>query len=307
MRQLLGPVLLVFLLAAACGSDSAEVTSGEEGSESATSVDKDGAEESRQPDDAPPGQDEELAKLNQALETWSENGHAQYSFGYLMQCECYFGPWDIDVENGDLVSFVVEDGDADSPPPYSTIEDIFNEIEATIAEGRIPVRVRYDEETGVPREYIWNEPEIPVDGGFTWTLETFDPEETGPDRDAMRDDLDAARRRWVVAELPDYDYTYEISCFCVSNGPFEVQVRSGAIVSITGPPDENLTDEFLDDVVPSIDEFFATIEEAIGDAESISMTYDSEFGNPTVVDVDYSSRAEDDEILHMLTLRPAQQ
>ena len=322
MRRILGPALLVLLLfATSCGSDPTEVSSGDETAQppddqtdlepespgESTDGGTDEVERPAEPENpgaALDGQHEERAKFEAALATWSENGQAQYTFGYGLQCECWQGPWDIVVENGDMQSFMVDDGEPGEDPPYATVEAVFDEIRATIDEGRVPVKVRYDDLTGVPQEYVWNEPELPVDGGFVFVLEYFEPRDGGPDRTMARVELEEARARWSEAGLDDYDYTYEIGCFCVSSGPFEVEVERGEITSITGPPDEGLDDAFLAEVVVTVDELFATIDEAIDTAEAFTLRFDETLGYPTLFDVDYSSMIADDEATHILDIRP---
>ncbi len=148
MRPLFSSVLLVLLLSTACGSDLIDVTSG------------DGLD-----------QQEEQTKLESARALWSAAGVTDYSFGYSMLCECDLGPWKVKVVNDE---FVGSTDDSGVNPAYKTINDVFEQIDATITEGRVPVRVTYDPESGVPTEFIWNEPELPLDGGFIWTLESFD-------------------------------------------------------------------------------------------------------------------------------------
>ncbi|MGI9606917.1 MAG: DUF6174 domain-containing protein [Acidimicrobiales bacterium] len=125
------------------------------------------------PDDPMDEQRKLLADARTRWESRDVEARSTYSFRYTLACECWQGPFDVLVDKGVAVHVDSGAGPGDAAP-YLTVEDVFDEIERTLAEGRIPVRVSYDTSTGVPVEYIFNEPELPVDGGFVFVLESFD-------------------------------------------------------------------------------------------------------------------------------------
>ncbi|RZV44270.1 MAG: hypothetical protein EX269_11935 [Acidimicrobiales bacterium] len=117
----------------------------------------------------------ELLSLTQARQRWADTNPGLYEWTYFMVCECFSGPWKMLIDNGQVLS--VDSGDAPETeaPPFATVESLFGEIERVLEEGRFPVRVNYDEVNGVPSVYVFNEPDLPVDGGFIFELEHFEP------------------------------------------------------------------------------------------------------------------------------------
>ena len=292
MQRILAVTLPIFLALASCGS-SASITS--------TTVDdlETGIEDSTDGEPSGPEWDE----LDAAWQRFASQNAASYSFSYTMQCECYFGPWDVTVQNGALASFVVEDGDPEADPPFLTVYDVFGQIQAALAAG-VPVRASYDPVTGVPVEFVYNEPALTSAGGFILSLGLFDPDQTGPERASMAADLAAARERWEAAGVADYDYILTVGCFCVSNGPFEVDVREATVVSIVGPPGESLSEELLAEVAPDVEGMFALIDEALREADVLSVTYDRDLGHVVRAIIDYSKDTSDDEFDYTIRLQP---
>ena len=292
MQRILALILPILLTLASCGS-SASVTS-------ATVDDRErGIEDSSDGEPSGPEWDE----LDAAWQRFASQNAASYSFSYTMQCECYFGPWDVRVQNGALDSFVVEDGDPEADPPFLTVYDVFGQIQAALADG-VPVRASYDPITGVPVEFVYNEPALASDGGFILSLELFDPDQNGPERVSMAADLAAARGRWESAGVADYDYVLTVGCFCVSNGPFEVDVRDAAVASIVGPAGESLSEELLAEIAPDVEGMFALVDEALREADVLSVTYDRDLGHVVRATIDYSTNTSDDELDYTSRLQP---
>jgi hypothetical protein len=112
--------------------------------------------------------------------------------------------------------------------PYASLEAIFDDIESTLNAGKVPVDVEYDNEFGFARSYIWNGPELPVDGGFILTVTAFDSDPPPGDPLLLQESVDALVR-WENSGLTDYDYTFTRTRFCPEEfvGPYGVEVRDG--------------------------------------------------------------------------------
>ena len=110
-------------------------------------------------------------------------------------------------------------------------------------------------------------------------------------------DLSAALRRWAGAAPPAYEITLRRTCFCPQEvvGPVVVTVRGGRVESrryLTGTPvDARFAESF-----PTVEGLFAFVDDAIRRrAAQITATYDSRFGYPANVFVDYEVNVADEE------------
>jgi hypothetical protein len=118
----------------------------------------------------------------------------------------------------------------------------------------------------------------------------------GP-REALR--LNRAERLWLSQHLPDYDYEYQIGCFCRFVGGVYVQVRGGVVMAATRAADgEALSPDELDEV-PSVLELFAIARQALEEADEVEIEYDPTLGYPTLIDIDWHDEAIDDEVVHI--------
>lgn len=112
------------------------------------------------------------------------------------------------------------------------------------------------------------------------------------------DDEDALRKaqvRWSSARVQDYTVVVQHLCFCGYVRPVRITVRSGAIVSSvdaeTGEPVPSYA------TVRDIAALFTLIRKAIDDgADRLEVTYDSQLGYPTFINIDYIKNAVDDEL-----------
>ncbi|HEX4932677.1 MAG TPA: DUF6174 domain-containing protein [Gemmatimonadaceae bacterium] len=122
---------------------------------------------------------------------------------------------------------------------------------------------------------------------------------TGPDDEWDREqrDLSRARRLWSAQRIDDYEFVVRRECFCPMGGvAVRVQVRNYLVVSreidLTGVAvPSSLAHQY-----PSIDGLFGLIQGAIDDrAYEITTRYDSSYGFPTDVYIDYDRRVVDEE------------
>ena len=169
---------LVVVVAAACGSD-------ESGGPTPTTPGNGSTTTTTSTTSTLPGatQRELLAK---ARATWLANRPGSYAMTYRISCECDGGPWTIQVAGGETVMAARVGIEPGREAPYRSVEAIFDEIEAALDEGEFPVDVEYDADFGYPRSYIFNEPELPVDGGFILAVTDFEPDPTPVDSQQRR-------------------------------------------------------------------------------------------------------------------------
>jgi hypothetical protein len=114
-----------------------------------------------------------------------------------------------------------------------------------------------------------------------------------PHPDGVQDRLDSARDQWNESAPSHYRFVHDEWAFAPSEGPVEIEVEDGEIVSAVivetdepAPPSRALTIEDLFDVVQ---------DELDGDPDDIHIRYDSDLGFPKSVDVDPIENAMDDE------------
>jgi hypothetical protein len=115
---------------------------------------------------------------------------------------------------------------------------------------------------------------------------------TDTDRAALR----ANNEVWRNRSVDDYTLTYQINCFCAEEwrGPFEVEVRDGAIVSIqyNGEAVDPERQQFY-----TVSGLFGLLEDAFDrNAEKVTVTYDEELGHPVEFYIDYNFGIADEEI-----------
>jgi hypothetical protein len=117
---------------------------------------------------------------------------------------------------------------------------------------------------------------------------------TAPDRE-----LRAARALWNQRGPTSYDITVARYCECLSSGPVLVSVRDGLVVSRTYL--SNSTDVGLEyaEGYPTIEGLFGRIDDARRQhAASVDVQYDPSFGFPSMISIDYSRPAVDDEVTY---------
>lgn len=249
--------------------------------------------------------------LEAARTTWAAKRPETYRFTFALACECDQGPWTLTVD-GDLLVDVSRDGPGipGAEVPFESIDAIFDDIEATLDEGTVPVDVEYDPELGYPTSYVWNGPELPVDGGFILTVTEFagNPDTGDP---ALLADLAAAEDRWEAAGLADYDYNFTRGCFCPEEfvGPFRASVRAGEVSKASF----NGTDLFeidileigrYDEIVRTVPGVFGEIKRAIREADRLDVEYHPVLGYPTEVFIDWEFNMADEEVSYRIeTLR----
>ncbi len=116
-------------------------------------------------------------------------------------------------------------------------------------------------------------------------------------------DFEKNRQTWQDSGITHYRFSLNIGCFCVFRNqmPITVEVQNSDIVSMTYP-DGTLVAETDPNYVSflrysTIDRIFAELEAGLaGDAEEVTVTYDSTHGFPSDIYFDYIQAAADDEL-----------
>jgi hypothetical protein len=282
----------LFVVAAACGSGEVE-------GPGTTPIDTPGTTTTTITEIPGSGQQ---GLLEEAQLLWNAYRPDSYEITYSLACECDGGPWLLRVEGDQtVVSTRVYPGPG-REAPYASVDAIFSEIAATIGQGRFPVDVEYDQEFGYPRSYIFNEPELPVDGGFILTATAFEANPS-PGDPARRQALADARARWEDSGLADYDYTFTRGCFCPEEfvGPYQVSLRTGEVAGATFGGTDLFDIDILEigryeEIIKSVDGVFAEIERALREADSFNAEYHPVLGYPTNVYIDWIANAADEEV-----------
>jgi hypothetical protein len=109
--------------------------------------------------------------------------------------------------------------------------------------------------------------------------------------------------KWQDANISHYRFELNVGCFCAfrSQMPATVEVQGGEIVSITGA-DGNpiLISDPLNEYVlrfATIDRLFSELEsDSFKEADKLTVTYDSTYGFPSEIIIDFIELAIDDEL-----------
>ena len=104
-------------------------------------------------------------------------------------------------------------------------------------------------------------------------------------------ELDKHRTLWEQTGSPDYTYEYRVGCLCalITWGTLKVTVTNGeaesAVYAGSGLPTDLEPQQIY-----KIDSLFHMIQRAITEeAERITVSYNSEFGYPTEIGIDYKA------------------
>ena len=119
-------------------------------------------------------------------------------------------------------------------------------------------------------------------------------------------ELDSHLSLWQQARLGNYTYEYNVLCECLDNlgQPVKVTVTDGVIESVVYVESGELVHSGDPPVVEGspryymINGLFEVIQDAIdNEPDQLTVSYDSEFGYPTNIEIDYLSNAIDDEYI----------
>jgi len=126
------------------------------------------------------------------------------------------------------------------------------------------------------------------------------------------DGYETALAKWEESKLVDYEYRYDLGCFCPQLTPAVLVINADTIYQVldpferdsvmvqTGENSYEYAGEAYKDFFKTIDDLFEVIKKARG-ADKLKVEYDEEKGFPTRIDIDYDRNASDDEVLYTVS------
>ncbi len=116
-------------------------------------------------------------------------------------------------------------------------------------------------------------------------------------------ELSRNQSKWQDAGITHYRFELSIGCFCAfrSQMPVTVEVQNGEIVSITAPDGSIVaTDDPNYEYIAryaTIDRLFSELgSDSVRDADKLTVSYDTTYGFPSEVSIDFIELAADDEL-----------
>ena len=110
------------------------------------------------------------------------------------------------------------------------------------------------------------------------------------------------QEKWEGKNIDHYQFTVAVSCFCpFANVEVTYEVQNGQVVSQSvksspdNPVDEAQVSDFYQDY-NTIEKVFDYVGRAVDEADETTIEYDSTYGFPTNVSVDWIKQAIDDEM-----------
>ena len=116
-------------------------------------------------------------------------------------------------------------------------------------------------------------------------------------------ELSRNQSKWQDANITHYRFDLSVSCFCLfrSQMPMTVEVQNGEIVSMIDVNGEAFPmDDPMSELVmkhATIDRLFSELgSDSVQEADHLTVSYDSTYGFPVEVAIDYIELAADDEL-----------
>jgi hypothetical protein len=114
-------------------------------------------------------------------------------------------------------------------------------------------------------------------------------------------EIEQNKEKWQDAGISHYRYNLFISCFCVftQDMPLVIEVQDGKVVSMEFQSGNEIDPSLLElfEKYATIDRVFTEVEAGLnGAADNVVVTYDSTYGFPTEVTLDFEQQAADDEL-----------
>jgi len=114
-------------------------------------------------------------------------------------------------------------------------------------------------------------------------------------------DFSRNQQKWQDANISHYRFNLFVGCFCVfsQDMPLVIEVKDGEIVAMeyqTGNPLDDGNREYFSKFA-TIDRLFSELEvDLAGEADEVTVIYDSTHGFPTEISIDFIKEAADDEL-----------
>lgn len=116
------------------------------------------------------------------------------------------------------------------------------------------------------------------------------------DPDRRIDELDAAKARWALLRIDDYQYVIERVCFCGNVDPVRVTVVDGMAVRRVYVETGASVPDNQGHLYPTVPGLFELLERANREGATINVSFDRQYGFPTSAFIDYIKNAIDDEL-----------
>ncbi|MEQ8839919.1 MAG: DUF6174 domain-containing protein [Acidimicrobiales bacterium] len=186
MRRILPCLLSVMLLAAACGDDASPTEAGAPGDGTTTTT-------TTTTTAAPVDLDTPEGSLAAARDRWAANGLTSYRLATSELCFCPETNWVNTVVDGDVVGHEPVGEESFYDPGPRSMETLFDEIDAAIADGYHTLDLDFDDETGAVVRYWVDVDEMIADeehGVEVTSLTPYDPDASAvvPTAAALVDD-----------------------------------------------------------------------------------------------------------------------
>lgn len=114
------------------------------------------------------------------------------------------------------------------------------------------------------------------------------------------EELSVEEQKWRDQNLESYEFTLQISCFCIREYtlPKRVVVQNNEVVQVDDTPYEELNDS----AIQTIDGYFDFIRETRKqNPDEEEITYDTDLGYPTYIFFDISYQMADEEIRYTIS------
>lgn len=129
----------------------------------------------------------------------------------------------------------------------------------------------------------------------------------------QRQNLQQARTKWDTEDVASYSYVLELQCFCAPASelrPVLVTVNNGAVVSLQywneNPNNRPPAPAAIFGPYDTVEELFALVADAIDrDADVLQVGYNSEYGFPEAVNVDYEAGGSEQLLFFVTQFTPA--
>ncbi len=111
--------------------------------------------------------------------------------------------------------------------------------------------------------------------------------------------LNKYKQRWQQADIKNYKYTFQRSCFCMRDYTKEVltTVKNNKVVNAHWKGSQQPLDNKFKDNQQTINYFFSKIQDAIDrKAAVITVKYNEQYGYPETLSIDYDKMIADEEL-----------
>ncbi len=241
---------------------------------------------------------------------WREHRIESYNIIFKRGCFCpreITLPAQVEVEqSGDIQITRAKYLESGKPVPpeyldsFLSIEATFELIAEAIGEEPEVIKVNYDAQYGFPTELLIDYSTIVADDELSIKISDFKPFLDNDVEETFKRNYDL----WLKHNIESYGVTFQRGCFCIPDVtlPARIVVEKGKKVQVnyiqSGRP---VPTEYLDSFL-TIEEIFKLLSEAIEqEAEIIKVSYDSQYGFPQELFIDYDRRIADEEVFISLT------